>query len=208
MSGNVRGMENYLRTVTLGAFTWKDKERIALLFDHIRKQGVFWLLLQFLLVTVCLNFPVTLSVARLTPFQLYSRLYGENFMSALPEAERALFSQGNEIAQAEIDNFNLYLYETGYGRNVLLPVLGILFSLVIVIQAVFYLCAVFFLGLSRLNSSPLSFRDRFGLAVFSSTLPALASSLFGLFLPTVHIIVFYFIIIFFIFQRSALCPDG
>ena len=201
-------MENYLKTVTLGAFTWRDKERIALLFDHIRKQGAFWLLLQFLLVTIALNFPVTLSVARLAPFELYSRLYGENFMSALPEQESAFFSQGNVTNQADIDNFNLFLSEAGYGRNVLLPVLGMLFGLVLVIQAVFFLCAAFFLGLSRMNSSPLSFRDRFGLAVFSSTLPALVSSLFGLFLPTVHIIVFYFIIIFFIFQRSALCPNG
>ena len=201
-------MENYLRAVTLGAFTWRDKKRIALLFDHIRKQGGLWLLLHFLLITVCLNFPVTLSVARLAPFELYSRLYGENFMSALPESERASFSQVNAIDQADIDNFNLFLFQIGYGRNVLLPVLGMLFGLVLVIQTVFFLCAAFFLGLSRMNSSPLSFRDRFGLAVFSSTLPVLASSLFGLFLPTVHIIIFYFIIIFFIFQRSALCPNG
>jgi len=200
-------MENYLKTVTLGAFTWRDKKRIALLFDHIRKQGALWLLLHFLLVTIALNFPVTLSVARLTPFELYSRLYGENFMSALPESGR-FFPEGNAAVQADIDNFNLFLYETGYGRNVLLPVLGMLFGLVLVIQAVFFLCAAFFLGLSRMNSFPLSFRDRFGLIVFSSTLPVLASSLFGLFLPTVHIIIFYFIIIFFIFQRSALCPNG
>jgi hypothetical protein len=200
-------MENYLRAVTLGAFTWRDKERIALLFDHIRKQGGLWLLFHFLLITVCLNFPVTLSVARLAPFELYSRLYGENFMSALPESGR-FFPEGNAAVQTDIDNFNLFLYETGYGRNVLLPVLGMLFGLVLVIQTVFFLCAAFFLGLSRMNSSPLSFRDRFGLAVFSSTLPVLASSLFGLFLPTVHIIIFYFIIIFFIFQRSALCPNG
>jgi maltodextrin utilization protein YvdJ len=98
------------------------------------------------------------------------------------------------------------MFRTGYGRNVLLPVLGMLSGLVLVIQTVFFLCAAFFLGLSRMNSSPLSFHDRFGLAVFSSTLPALASSLFGLFLPTVHVIVFYFIVIFIIFQRSALCP--
>ena len=201
-------MENYLRTVTLGAFTWRDKERIALLFEHIRKQGAFWLLLHFLLVTVCINFPAALSIARLTPFELYSRLYGENFISALPESERALFSQENEISQTDIVNFNLFLYEAGYGKNVLLPVLGMLFGLVLVIQAVFFLYAAFFLGLSRMNSSPLSFRGRIGLAVFSSTLPALASSLFGLFLPTVHIIVFYFSIIFFVFQRSALCPNG
>jgi len=178
------------------------------LFDHIRKQGGGWLALHFLLLTLALNFPVTLSVARLTPFELYSRLYGENFMSALPEQEGAFFTQGNVAGQADVDNFNLYMIENGYGRNVLLPVLGMLFCLVVIIQAVFFLCAVFFLWLSRMNSAPLSFSDRFGLAVFSSTLPAIASSLFGLFLPAVHIIIFYFIIIFFIFQRSALCPNG
>ena len=199
-------MENYLKTVTLGVFTWKDKKRIALLFNYIRKQGAFWLLLHFFLVTIALNFPVALSVAQLAPYELYSRLYGENFMSALPESGRDLFSEGNATVQTDIQDFNLLMFRTGYGKNVLLPVLGMLSGLVLVIQTVFFLCAAFFLGLSRMNSFPLSFRDRFGLAVFSSTLPALASSLFGLFLPTVHVIVFYFIVIFIIFQRSALCP--
>jgi hypothetical protein len=53
-----------------------------------------------------------------------------------------------------------------------------------------------------MNAAPLSFHDRLGLAIFSSTLPVLAATLFGLFLPTVHIIVFYFIVMFYTFQRS------
>ena len=180
-------MNDYFKAVTLGAFSWKNEKRIELLFEQIRKTGTAWMLLHFLLVSLCLNFPVMLAVSRLDPVQLYSRFLGDN----LP-AEIA----GNE------GNFNITLMENGYGRNVLLPVLGIAFALVLIIQAAFYLCTAFFVGISRMHSEPLPFGDRFGLAVYSSTLPVLASCLFGLILPTVHIIIFYFIVMFFVFQRS------
>ncbi len=187
-------MTDYLRTVTLGAFTWKNEERIALLFEHISRVGTAWLLLHFLLLTFCLNFPVTLIMARLSPFELYSRLYGENAVEEI---------MGNPAAQVSAEEFNMRMIENGYGKNILIPLLGICFCFTMIIQAVFYLCAVFFLGLSRINLSPLSFHDRLGLSIFSSTLPVLSAVMFGLVLPTVHIIVFYLIVIFFIFQRNS-----
>ena len=196
-------MENYFRAVTLGAFTWKNQERIALLFAYIQKTGSIWLAAHFLLLTLCLNFPVTFHIARLTPHALYSRLYGENFSALLSESDPALMTDNEAV-----DAFNVSMLENGYGRNVLMPLLGIAFVLTLIIQIVFYLCTVFFMGLSRMNMSPLSFRDRMGLALYSSTLPVLAATLFGLYLPTVHIIIYYFIIIFLVFQRSKLCPDG
>ncbi|MDR0495218.1 MAG: DUF1189 domain-containing protein [Treponema sp.] len=187
-------MKDYFRAVTLGAFTWKNEERIALFFDYIRRMGTAWLLLHFLLLTFCLNFPVTFAMARLPPFELYNRLYGANVIETM---------MGSPVAdQAAVDDFNLLMLETGYGKNTLLPLLGVGFALILIIQIIFYLCAVFFLGLSRMKVAPLSFHDRLGLAVFSSTLPVLAATLFGLVLPTVHIIVFYFIVILYIFQRS------
>ena len=206
-------MEDYLRTITLGAFTWKDKDRINLFFAHVRNQRAFWLLLHFLLLTLCLSFPVTFAVARLEPFELYNRLYGANFFPALPEAARVFLSEGSTIEdtvidQGAIDGFNMFMYANGYGRNVVLPLLGLTLGLTFIIQSVFYLCAAFFLGLSRINASPLLFRDRLGLAIYSSTLPGLAATLFGLALPTVHFIVFYFIVIFIIFQRSTSCQNG
>jgi hypothetical protein len=202
-------VNNYLKTVTLGAFTWNNEDRIALLMEHIRKTGRFWPVLHFLLISICLAFPVTFAMARLSPFELCGRLYGGRFTEALPEAARAAFTQtsGNDQARA-IDDFNMLMLESGYGRDVLLPVLGIAFGLLIVIQAAFYICAVFFLGLSRLNLPALSFGDRLGLALFSSTLPAPAASLFGLYLPAVHILIFYFMVLFLIFQRSSKCLNG
>jgi hypothetical protein len=186
-------MADYFRAVTLGAFTWKNEERIALLFEHLRRTGTAWLLLHFILLTFSLNFPVTLIMARLSPFELYSRLYGENAqtVTGIPAAD-----------QVAVDEFNLLMVNNGYGKNTLLPLLGVCFALTLIIQAAFYLCAVFFLGLSRMNTVPLSFHDRLALAVFSSTLPVIAAAIFGLVLPAVHIIVFYFIVMFFIFQRS------
>jgi hypothetical protein len=189
-------MENYFRAVTLGAFTWKNEERITLYFDHIQRMGSAWLLLHFLLLTFCLNFPITFVMARLSPSDLYSRLYGENVIEAMTGKAAA--------DQAAIDEFNSLMLENGYGRNTLLPLLGMCFGLTLIIQTVFYLCTVFFLGLSRMNTASLSFHDRLGLAFFSSTLPVLAAALFGLVLPTVHIILFYFIVMFYTFQRSNL----
>jgi hypothetical protein len=196
-------VNNYLKTVTLGAFTWKDEDRIALLLAHVRKTSRPWLVLHFMLLSFCLAFPVTFAMARLSPFELCGRLYGARFIDALPESERAAFEKINEGNQDRVINdFNMIMLESGYGRDVLLPFLCLTFGVLIVIQAAFYLLSVFFLGISRLNLPYLSFGDRMGLALFSSTLPAPAAGVFGLYLPAVHILIFYFMVIFFIFQRS------
>ena len=179
-------MNNYFKAVNLGAFTWKDEDRLTLFFDQIQRAGTPGLLLHFLLLSLCLNFPVMFAISRLPPFELYSRLYGEGFVESSPV------------------EFNMLMYEGGFSTNVMLPLLFMALGLVIVIQTVFYLFAVFFLGLSRMNMAYLSFRSRFGLTLYSSTLPVLAASLFGLYLPTVHILICYFLVMFFIFQRSKL----
>jgi len=184
-------MNDYFRAITLGAFTWRNEGRIALLLEHMRKAGGKWSALHFLLLSVCLNFPITFAVARLSPSVMLGRLFGEDFLQ-----------------MPEFAGVPMYVLENDFGRVFLMPVLLAGFALVLVIQAVFYLSAGFFLRISRMNVAPLSFGDRMGLALYSSTLPVLLSSLFGLFLPTVHIIVCYFAIIFIVFQRSSLCPDG
>ena len=200
-------MESYLKTVTLGAFTWKNEERIALFMDYIRRMGAVWLLLHFLLLTFCLNFPVMFQIARLNPYEFYSRLYSGNTApgTPLPTPDTQLPAPNSA---EEINEFNAQMTDNNFGRSVMLPILGFSFGLTLIIQIVFYFSAVFFLGLSRMNAAPLSFRERTGLCLFSSTLPVLAAALFGLFLPTVHIIIYYFIIIFVIFHRSKLCPNG
>jgi hypothetical protein len=196
-------MERYLRTVTLVACTWQHEKRVARRFEHIGKCGYAWLFLHFLLITICLNFPVTYNIARLSPFEFYSRLYGENVSSVIPDAGHPAWQDALQEALAENhDIFNQLMYENEFGKNVLLPFLGIAFLLTLVIQIAFYLCAVFFLKIARMHYTPLSLRNRLGLALFSSTLPVLAAAVFGMFLPTVHIIIFYFAVIFFVFQRS------
>jgi maltodextrin utilization protein YvdJ len=200
-------MNDYLRAVTLGAFTWRNEDRICLFFASIKKAGVSWLLLHFLLLAICLNFPITLSVARLEPYELFSRLYGENldaFVASFTEAGAA----GGSASVIEKDDFNLLMIESGYGANTLMPLLTFAFGIVLVLQVIFYLFFAFFLGLSRMNMTPLSFRDRMGLVIFSSTLPAFATTLLGLFIPGVHLIIFYFAVMFLAFQRSKLCPEA
>jgi hypothetical protein len=198
-------MNDYFRAVTLGAFTWRNEDRVCLFLSCVRKAGGRWVLLHFMLLAVCLDFPVTLSISRLEPYQLFSRLYGENFRTFLiPE----LMASGSDAADTasliDENDFNLFMIEAGYGANTLLPLLALAFIVVLVLHTVFYLLIAFFLGLSRMNMAPLSFGDRMGLAAYSSTLPALVCSLFGLFIPGVHIIVFYFIVMFLAFQRSKL----
>jgi len=180
-------MKKYFQTVTLGSFTWKNEERLCLLFSHIRAQGVPVLVLHFLLITICLNCPVTFNIARADPSEFYSRLYGESFVSDIGEAA----------------DFNLMMLENGYGRNVLLPMLGMCLFITLIIMAVFYLCTVLFLGIARINSSGLDFRGRLSLALFSSTLPAFVSTVIGFFMPSVHIVIFCLIVILVTFQRSS-----
>lgn len=179
-------MRDYFQTVTLGSFTWKNEERLGLLFSHIRAQGVPVLVLHFLLITICLNFPVTFNIARATPSEFYSRLYGENSMRDIEDTE----------------DFNRTMIENGYGRNILLPMLRMCLFITLIIMAVFYLCTAFFLGIARMNVSVMNFRSRLSLALFSSTLPAFVTAVFGFFMPSVHIIVFCLIVILITFQRS------
>jgi hypothetical protein len=147
--------------------------------------------LHFMVIALALNFPVMFAIARLEPWEFFSRLYGEQFTEMLPAELNAPAELSAAPEDAPALAFNEALYGEGYGRQVMLPMLGFAFMLILVLQLVFYVCAAFFLGLSRLNSSPLSWRDRFGVLVFSSTLPAAAAALLGLWLPTVHLVVFY-----------------
>jgi hypothetical protein len=152
--------------------------RFALLVKNLK--GGF-IALHFLVIALALNFPVMFAIARLDPWELYSRLYGSAF---------------GEMLQAELDppaaaDFNAALYAGGYGRRVMLPTLAFVFGLVLILQGAFYFLASLFLGLARMTGTPLSLRQRFGLLIFSSTLPAAAAALLGLWLPTVHLVVFY-----------------
>ena len=185
-------MRHYFKTVTLGSFTWKDENRLRLLFSHISEEGVGVLFFHFLLITICLNFPVTFNIARADPSEFYSRLYGETF----------------ELETDETEDFNLAMIESGYGRNMLLPMLWMSYFVIFITLTVFYLCAAFFLGIARMNAFAMDFRSRLSLALFSSTLPALFSSVLGFFLPAVHIIVFCLTVIIITFQRSNILRNA
>jgi hypothetical protein len=130
------------------------------------------------------NFPVMLAIVRLSPFELYSRLYGDTFSIDTGMAG----DQG-------IEDFNLFMMQNRYGKNVMLPLLGFIFGIVLILQAAFYGMACFCMGLQRMHLSRLSYKERLGILAFSSTLPALLSALLGLWIPTLHIIVFYFAVI-------------
>jgi hypothetical protein len=142
------------------------------------------------------------AVARLKPYALYSRLYGDGFAPFLRGSTGNIGSIGN------IEDFNTLMYQNAYGRKILLPILGMAFALVLILQAVFYVLAALGLGLQRLSLSYLSFKERLGLLLFSSTGAAFLAALFGLWLPAVHIVVFYLAVIAISFRRSKLCPNG
>jgi hypothetical protein len=163
--------------------------------------------LHFFVIALALNFPVMFAIARLEPWDFYSRLYGSRFEETLP-AEFNVFADINASAEFNAADFNGAMYAAGYGRRVMLPMLAFVFMLILISQALFYVCAAFFLGLARMTASPLAYRDRFGILVFSSTLPAAASALLGLWLPAVHLVVFYLAEIILAFAVSRPRGEG
>jgi hypothetical protein len=201
-------MRDYFEAVTLGAFSLRNAGKAAKFGALVRETPVYFTLFHFILVSIALNFPVMLSITRLPPYEVYTRLYGENYTRFLPEEIQGAFTEntleGGQGNEALIDDFNLYMYGNGYGKTIMLPLIGMAFALILILQAVFYLLAGFFMGLQRMVSSPLSFPCRLSFLVFSSTLPAFLSALFGLWMPTVHIIIFYFAVIIISFQRNII----
>jgi hypothetical protein len=159
---------------------------------------VSFLVLHFLVIALALNFPVMFALSRLAPYDFFSRFYGPGFAEMLPPeifpsgAEPgAVPGAGTGAVEAMAENFNGTMYAEGYGRRVMLPLLAFTFALILVLQTVFYALSALFLGAARMTTSPLSFRQRLGILVFSSTPPALAAALLGLWLPAVHLVVFY-----------------
>jgi pullulanase len=167
MSPSLRG---YFEAAALGN---GNLGRFVELSRGLKKRAVAF---HFLIVSLALFFPVMFAVARLSPWDFYSRLYGES------PAAGSSFS---------VEEFNNASYASGYAGKVLLPALLLSFGIVLVLQGAFYLCAAGFLGLRRMTRSRFSFRERFNLFVMGSTLPVLGSLIFGIFVPTVHILVFY-----------------
>jgi hypothetical protein len=194
-------MRKYLEAVTLGAFSLRGAEKAGRLTVMISALPAAWLWLHFFIVSAALNFPVMTAIARLAPYELFTRLYGADFVSALPEAARGLVAENAGIEAAE--GFNMFMLENNYGKNIVLPILAAAFGIILILQAVFYLLAAFCMGLQRMTHQYLKFRNRMGLLLFSSTLPVFLAALFGFWLPTVHIIVFYFAVILTGFYRSG-----
>jgi hypothetical protein len=213
-------MKKYFETVSLGALFFGGEERAARFIALIRGLPRPWVALHFFLVTLCLNFPVMLAIARIEPYEAFSRLYGENFLvvhpggslSLNPGAEMASGFSGLDPvsfpAELSADDFNALMLQNGYGRKIMLPFLAMAFGLVLILQAAFYGSASFCIGLQRMVSASLSVRDRLGLLLFSSTLPVFLAAFFGIWLPTVHMLLFYFAVIIIGFQRSRSCPNG
>ncbi|MDR1126815.1 MAG: hypothetical protein LBL06_01680, partial [Treponema sp.] len=71
-------MRDYLEAITLGASLSKDNapQFLALL----EKMKTRTIVLQLLMVTLALNFPIMFNIARLSPYQVFSSLYAENFV--------------------------------------------------------------------------------------------------------------------------------
>jgi hypothetical protein len=196
-------MKNYVVAAVLG------NGKLSRFVPLARKVRGGFIVFHFMVISLALNFPVMFAIARLPPWEFYSRLYGVGFTAALEQSGFSLPgiaplgadasggtavsgpAAGGDVPAGE-EAFNAAIYSGGYGRRVMLPMLSFAFMLVLIIQLVFYLLAAVFLGLSRINSTALSFRDRFGILVLSSTLPAIGSAILGLWLPTVHLVVFYF----------------
>lgn len=177
-------MKDYFLAAALGNGSAK---RFVDLARGLKKR---YLVPHFLFITLTLDVPILFAITKLAPWDFYSRLYGERF------AELAGAELGQPIYPAFadsglIDEFNQALYRAGFG-NMLPLVLLTAFILVLVLNLVFYALAAVFMGLHRMNSTRFSFRERLSIFIISSTLPVIGSSVLGLFVPALHIVVFYF----------------
>jgi hypothetical protein len=195
-------MRKYLEAVTLGSFSFRGAEKASRLVGMISGLPAVWLWLHFFIIAVALNFPVMVIIARLSPYEFFTRLYGADFVSVLPEAARSFFS--GDAGSKAVEDFNLFMLGNNYEKNIRLPILATAFGVILILQGVFYLLAVFCMGLQRMTRQYLKFRDRLGILLFSSTLPVFLAAIFGFWLPTVHIIVFYFAVISIGFYRSGI----
>lgn len=177
-------MKDYFLAAALGN---GNAKRFVDLARGLKKR---YLVLHFLFITLALNFPVMFAIARLAPWDFYSRLYGEQF-AEIVGVELGQTINPTLADSALIDEFNAALYRAGFG-SMLPSVLLLAFILVLVLQLVFYALAAVFMGLHRMNSTHFSFRERLSIFIMSSTLPVFGSALLGLFVPALHIVVFYF----------------
>jgi hypothetical protein len=185
----------------LGAFSFRDEKKVRCLFELLKSVKPRYIALHLLVVTLALNFPVMLAIVRLSPFETYSRLYGDGFVQMLPDEVKAALP-GGVVNDQLVEDFNLFMMQNNYGKRVLLPLTAFIFGIVLILQAAFYGMACFFMGLQRMHFSRLSRKERLGILAFSSTLPVLLSGLLGLWIPTVHIIVFYFAVILTGFSKA------
>jgi hypothetical protein len=199
-------VRDYFEAVSLGAFSFRDEAKTERLLFLIGGAKLSLILLHLFLVSLALYFPVIFALSRLEPSELYSRLYGEEF----PRMLETYPPPGEDTAAPDfsgdggvLENFNLLMFQNNWGRRVMLPLLTMAFFLTLILQAAFYPLAALCLGLHRMNRSLLSFRRRLGILVFSSTLPAALAAVFGIWLPTVHILVFYLAVIILSFKRSG-----
>jgi hypothetical protein len=201
--------KDYFKAVTLGAFSFRDTMKLSTFVTLVQKIPVLFSLLHLVLVSLALNFPLMLNIARLSPYEVYTRLYGEQFSLLLEEElQIALPDNPEDLDEALKEDFNQYMYQSGYTKTIMLPLTGMVFILLLIIQAVFYTLAAFFMGLQRMTQDFMSFSCRLSFLVFSSTFPVFLAAIFGLWMPTVHIIVFYLAVIIISFQRSAVCRNG
>ncbi|MDR1216634.1 MAG: hypothetical protein LBK25_08130 [Treponema sp.] len=199
-------MRDYLEAITLGASLSKDNapQFLALL----EKMKTRTIVLQLLMVTLALNFPIMFNIARLSPYQIFSSLYAENFVPSLSDDLRLRIEANTDsdgltidetIHEQIVEDFNTAMLDFG---KISTALMGMGFFLVIVLQIAFYLTVAFCMGLQRPLIAPLAFRSRVGILAFSSTLPVFAASLMGLWMPILHILVFYFAVLLIGFRRN------
>ncbi|GHV88442.1 hypothetical protein AGMMS50267_08020 [Spirochaetia bacterium] len=205
--------QRYFEAVSLGAFFFSNEAKATRFAALLKELTTRRLVLHFLLITICLNFPVMFAIAKIAPYEVFSRLYGEDFLVVQPDGTASINPDGpaadslNSFTNADentfmADNFNALMIQNGYGRKIMLPLLGMAFVLVLILQAAFYASAAFYIGLQRLTGTALSMKERLGILLFSSTLPVFLVAILGLWLPTVHILVFYLTVIVIGFQKN------
>ena len=95
--------------------------------------------------------------------------------------------------------FDVIAVYNGYITEMLLPVMVSVIAVMLILQMLFTIMSASFMRLCKSDFSQFAFVDRMKLAIMGSLAPAMVSSVIGLFLPGVHIILFQLLALAMIF---------
>jgi hypothetical protein len=177
------------------------------LAKHSKHARLPRVLLLFAGMQILLFIPVAYALLSTQPYDMFARLNdnvtvaGENFQITGSEI---VFASGKTVMAATRDSvpdsvinagdynelFNYIALYNGYFTNIYIPVALVVFAGFLATQALFYVCAAWLFGQTRIITTYMTIGERFKVAVIASLPAVLPGALIGFIAPLVHVLLF------------------